>query len=121
ALFICLNGYAASILIPMDEQQRNHLKAYGITYWILKNQQEANWLLNYRGGSFLTAYNTVLEKELKVRGVSYEVVADDKVTTILTEIVHTELNMAMVKFEKVSKIAVYSPKSKLPWDDAVTM
>lgn len=105
----------------MDEQQRNHLKAYGITYWVLKNQQGANWLLNYRGGSFLMAYNTILEKELKVRGVSYEVVADAKVTAILTEIANTEVNMEIVKLEKVPKIAVYSPKSKLPWDDAVTM
>lgn len=120
-LFITLNTFSASILIPMDEQQRNHLKAYGITYWILKNQQEVNWLLNYRGGSFLSAYNTILEKELKVRGVSYEVIADAKVTSILNEIANTEVNMEMVKLEKVPKIAVYSPKSKLPWDDAVTM
>lgn len=105
----------------MDEQQKNHLKAYGITYWVLKNQQEANWLLNYRGGSFLISYNTILEKELKVRGVSYEVIADAKVTAILSEIANTEVNMEIVKLEKVPKIAVYSPKSKLPWDDAVTM
>ncbi len=105
----------------MDEQQRNHLKAYGITYWVLKNQQEANWLLNYRGGSFMMSYNTILEKELKVRGVSFEVIPDAKVTAILTEIANTEVNMEIVKLEKVPKIAVYSPKSKLPWDDAVTM
>jgi hypothetical protein len=121
ALLTGFNAFSASILIPMDEQQRNHLKAYGITYWVLKNQQEANWLLNYRGGSFLITYNTILEKELKIRGVSYEVIADAKVTAILTEIADTEVNMEMVKLEKVPKIAVYSPKSKLPWDDAVTM
>lgn len=120
ALFT-LKAFSASILIPMDEQQRNHLKAYGITYWVLKNQQETNWLLNYRGGSFLISYSTLLEKELKVRGVSYEVIADAKVTAILTEIANTEVNMEIVKLEKVPKIAVYSPKSKLPWDDAVTM
>lgn len=114
-------SFSAFILIPMDEQQKNHLKAYGVTYWILKNQQETSWLLNYRGGSFLSQYSALLEKELKVRGVSYEVVADAKVTNILSEISNTEVNMEIVKLEKVPKIAVYSPKSKLPWDDAVTM
>lgn len=121
ACLYTLKAFSASILIPMDEQQRNHLKAYGITYWVLKNQQETNWLLNYRGGSFLISHSTLLEKELKIRGVSYEVIADAKVTAILTEIANTEVNMEIVKLEKVPKIAVYSPKSKLPWDDAVTM
>ncbi|WP_229655545.1 asparagine synthetase B [Pedobacter puniceum] len=105
----------------MDEDQKNHLKAYGLTYWVLKNQQEVNWLLNYRGGSFLTTYNTSVEKELKIRGISYEVIADAKVTAIFTEISNPEVNMDIVKLEKTPKIAVYTPKSKLPWDDAVTM
>ncbi len=120
-LFISLVSRGASILIPMDEDQKNHLKAYGITYWTLKNGQEADWLLNYRGGSFLMKYSTDVENECKIRGVSYEVLADAKVNLILNEISDPQVNMDLVKLEKVPKIAVYSPKNKLPWDDAVTL
>jgi hypothetical protein len=112
---------AASILIPMDEDQKNHLKAYGITYWALKNGLETDWLLNYRGGSFLMKYTQSMESECKIRGVSYEVLADGKVNAILNEVTDPSVNMEMVKLEKAPKIAVYSPKNKLPWDDAVTM
>jgi hypothetical protein len=120
-LFVALICKSASVLIPMDENQKNHLKAYGITFWVLRNGSEADWLLNYRGGSFLIKYSSVLEMECKVRGVSYEVIADAKVNAILTEITDPSVNMELVKLEKVPKIAVYSPKNKLPWDDAVTM
>ncbi len=112
---------AASILIPMDEDQKNHLKAYGIAFWTLKNGSQADWLLNYRGGSFMMDYSQALENECKVRGVSYEVVPDARVTAILTEISDPAVNMDLVKLEKAPKIAVYSPKNKLPWDDAVTL
>lgn len=120
-LLLSLRVNAASILIPMDEDQKNHLKAYGMTYWVLKNGMEANWLLNYRGGSFLMAYSQKAESECKIRGVSYEVIADAKVSAILSEIQDPEVNMEIVKLEKAPKIAVYSPKNKLPWDDAVTL
>ncbi len=112
---------ASSILIPMDEEQKNHLKAYGITFWTLKNGLEADWLLNYRGGSFLIKYSQSLESECKIRGVSYEVMPDARVNAILNEITDPSVNMEMVKLEKAPKVAVYSPKNKLPWDDAVTM
>ena len=112
---------ASSLLIYMDEDQRNHLKAYGIAYWSIKQQAEVSWLLNYRGGSFLIKYSKEVEDECKTRGVSYQLLADGKVTAILNEISDPEVNMEMVKLEKAPKIAVYSPKSKLPWDDAVTM
>ncbi len=112
---------AASILIPMDEEQKNHLKAYGITYWALKNGTETDWLLNYRGGSFLVKYSQTMESECKIRGISYEVLSDGKVNLILNEITDSSVNMDIVKLEKAPKIAVYSPKNKLPWDDAVTM
>ncbi len=112
---------AASILIYMDEGQKNHLKAYGIAYWCIKQQVEVDWLLNYRGGSFLVKQVKAIEDELKIRGVSYEVLADAKVSNILNEISDPAVNMEMVKLEKAPKIAVYSPKSKLPWDDAVTL
>ena len=120
-LFLTAICKAASILIPMDEDQKNHLKAYGITYWALKNGLETDWLLNYRGGSFLMKYTQSMESECKIRGVSYEVLADGKVNAILNEVTDPSVNMDMVKLEKAPKIAVYSPKNKLPWDDAVTM
>ena len=112
---------ASSILINMDEDQKNHLKAYGIAYWSIKQNAEVSWLLNYRGGSFMIKYQKLVEDECKTRGVSYQVIADGKVTVILNEISDPEVNMEIVKLEKAPKIAVYSPKSKLPWDDAVTM
>lgn len=105
----------------MDEEQKNHLKAYGITFWTLKNGMETEWLLNYRGGSFLMKYSEKLESECKIRGVSYEVLSDGKVNLILNEINDPSVNMDLVKLEKAPTIAVYSPKNKLPWDDAVTM
>ena len=120
-LLFVVHGFSASILINMDEDQKNHLKAYGIAFLSLKNNVEVDWLLNYRGGSFLIKYNPSLESELKVRGVSYEVIADAKVNAILSEINQPEANQDMVKLEKAPKVAVYSPKNKLPWDDAVTM
>jgi len=114
-------GRAASILIPMDEEQKDHLKSYGIAYWVLKNGEEVDWLLNYRGGSFMLKYNQVVENECKIRGVSYEVLPDAKVNEIITEVSDPSVNMDVVKLEKAPKIAVYTPKNKLPWDDAVTL
>ena len=112
---------AASILIPMDDDQKDHLKSYGIAFWVLKNGEEVDWLLNYRGGSFMTKYDQKVEEECKIRGVSYEVIADAKVNEIITEVSDPSVNMDVVKLEKAPKIAVYSPKNKLPWDDAVTL
>lgn len=112
---------AAHILLPMDHEQTNHLKAYGITYWVLQNGVEAHWLLNYRGGSFMMQYNSDIETECIVRGVGYEVIADVQAGSILNEIAGEDVNMDALKLEKVPKIAVYSPKDKLPWDDAVTL
>ena len=112
---------AASILIPMDETQKDHLKSYGIAFWTLKNGEEVDWLLNYRGGSFMLKYNKAVEDECKIRGVSYEVLPDAKVDQIITEVSDPSVNMDLVKLEKAPKMAVYSPKNKLPWDDAVTL
>lgn len=120
-LIFTLAVRASSILINMDEDQKNHLKAYGIAYWSIKQKAEVSWLLNYRGGSFLISYTKAVEDECKARGVSYIVLADGKVTALLNEISDPEVNMEIVKLEKAPKIAVYSPKSKLPWDDAVTL
>ena len=121
-VFVTTNIFATRILIPMDEEsQRNHLKAYGIAYWILQNEIEVEWLLNYRGGSFLvTNYNSIQE-ECTIRGVTYELITDAKVNAIKTEISDPEVNMEVVKLEKAPKIAVYTPQGKQPWDDAVTL
>ncbi|WP_354359117.1 asparagine synthetase B [Pedobacter sp. UYP30] len=105
----------------MDEDQKNDLKAYGIAYWSITKHADVDWLLNYRGGSFLIKYNQQIENECKIRGVSYDILPDGKVVNLLNEISDPSVNMEMVKLEKAPKIAVYSPKSKLPWDDAVTL
>lgn len=120
-LFISFNAISSSILIPMDESQKNHLKSYGIAYWVLKQEVSIEWLLNYRGGSFLMPYANSIESECRIRGVSYEVIADVQAQSILTKIADPESNMDAVKLEKAPKMAVYSPKNKLPWDDAVTL
>ena len=105
----------------MDVAQKNHLKAYGVAYWILTNNLEVDWLLNYRGGSFMFKHLPAIEKECNIRGVSFSVIADGQAANIIDEIARPEVNMDLVKLEKAPKMAVYSPKDKLPWDDAVTL
>lgn len=106
----------------MDEtSQKNHLKAYGITYWCLDKQYKASWLLNYRGGSFLLPDASEIRKECQIRGVSFEILTDGEQESILQEISSPSQNMDAVVLEKAPKIAVYTPKGKQPWDDAVTM
>ncbi|HLT34003.1 MAG TPA: hypothetical protein VKZ98_09455 [Aquaticitalea sp.] len=121
-LYISTSTFASYILIPMDaESQKNHLKAYGVTYWVLEKQQKVNWLLNYKGGSFLLPDTEAIQRECQIRGVSYEVMSDSKTEEILNLIASPSQNMEAVILEKAPKIAVYSPKGNLPWDDAVTM
>ncbi len=120
-LLLLIKVQAAYLLIPMDQSQKNHLKAYGVAYWVLQQDVEVNWLLNYRGGSFMIKYAKPIENECFIRGVSVEVIADAQSTAILQEIADPEVNMDAVKLNKAPKIAVYSPKNKLPWDDAVTL
>ena len=105
----------------MDEGQKNHLKAYGIAYYTLQNDIKVDWLLNYRGGSFLIKHYTEIENECSIRGVSYEIIADVQSTQILTSIASPEVNQDVVRLEKAPKVAIYSPKNKQPWDDAVTL
>ena len=121
-LCFCTNAKAAFILLPMEvETQQNHLKAYGITYWALDKSYKVSWLLNYRGGSFLLPDAPEIRKECQVRGVTFEVLSDAATNTILEEISAPSQNMETVVLEKAPKIAVYTPKGKQPWDDAVTM
>lgn len=119
---IAPSAHASQILIPMDEKsQENHLKAYGVTYWVLERGVNAEWLLNYRGGSFAFPYDEEIEKECNVRGVSYKVLADGQYNNIKGKIKQEDVNQDVVKLEKAPNIAVYSPKSNKPWDDAVTL
>ncbi len=116
------SGWATMILLPMDaDSQENHLKAYGITYWVLTKEQKVQWLLNYRGGSFLLPDGEAIRKECRIRGVSFEVISDEKAEAILDAISSPSQNQEAVILEKAPKIAVYSPKENQPWDDAVTM
>ena len=104
-----------------SEGQKNHLKAYGITFWTLEKQQKVKWLLNYRGGSFLLPDFEEVQRECQIRGVSFEVISDSKAEQILVLINSPSQNMEAVVLEKAPKIAVYTPYGKQPWDDAVTM
>lgn len=120
-LLFTADAFASYILIPMDESQKNHLKAYGIAYWILQKEVDVEWLLNYRGGSFMFKEAKPFQNECTIRGVSFEIIADAQASAILNEISNPELNADVVKLQKAPKIAVYSPKTKQPWDDAVTL
>lgn len=119
---------AAYMLLPMEpDKQKDHLKAYGITFWVLNNGVEAWWLLNYRGGSFAFQHSKAFEKECLTRGVSFEIVPDAQFNGILNQIADPETNMEAMKLEKAPKIAVYTPdvdskgQRVQPWDDAVTL
>ena len=118
---ISLSSFASQLLIPMDASQKNHLKAYGLAYLALKHDIEIYWLLNYRGGSFMFRNDKIFVDECNIRGISYEIIPDAKSTAILQEVSNPELNQDAVKLEKAPRIAVYSPKGKQPWDDAVTL
>jgi hypothetical protein len=121
-LLISFSLRANFILLPMDEStQKNHLKAYGITYWCVEKSYKASWLLNYRGGSFLLPDAPEIRKECQIRGVSFELLSDGTANQILAEIGSPSQNMEAVVLEKAPKIAVYTPKGKQPWDDAVTL
>ena len=124
AVFLLISNslWASFIYVPMDDDnQKNHLKAYGIVYFSLEAGLKSKWLLNYDGGAFLIENNKAIENECKIRGVSYQIISDAKAQLILQEIASLSSNQDAVTLEKAPKIAVYSPKDKMPWDDAVTM
>ncbi len=105
----------------MDDQQTNHLKAYGIAFLSIENEINVKWLLNYKGGSFLIKSNNFIENECKTRNVSYSLIADVQSNNILSDINRNDVNQEIISLEKAPKIAIYSPKNKQPWDDAVTL
>ncbi len=113
---------ANMLLIPMDDSQKNHLKSYGLVYWILdKYDTEVDWLLNYRGGSFMVPVSQNFINECIIRNISYEVISDADGAQLIALVKNPDANMDAVKLQKPPKIAVYSPGSTQPWDDAVTM
>ena len=122
-IIICLSltVFADKLMIPMDVTQKNHLKAYGIAYWVLEQQEEVEWLLNYKGGSFLMNDYENIEKECLLRGVTFTTMSESRAIGIKNDIANPSVNAEVVKLLKVPKIAVYSPKTAKPWDDAVTM
>lgn len=122
-LLICISiqSKATQLLIPMDDLQKDHLKSYGIAYWVINNNIEVKWLLNYRGGSFLMQHSQQIENECVIRGVSAETITDSQASAILSEIAQPDQNQDAVSMNKAPKIAVYSPPNKQPWDDAVTL
>lgn len=120
-LLLSWSTWASTILVPMDGNQTNHLKAYGVAFWALEKDVTIEWLLNYRGGSFLFPHLVALEEELTIRGVKYEILSDGQTANVKRQIASPEVNMEVVQLEKAPKIAVYTPPGKQPWDDAVTL
>lgn len=120
-LFVSLRVNAAYLVIPMDETQKNHLKAYGVAYKALTMEYDVDWMLNYKGGAFSMRASEEMENLCRLRGVSYYMVSDEQYGGIVAEIAQPEVNQDVVKLQKAPKIAVYSPKNKMPWDDAVTL
>ncbi|TXH31002.1 MAG: asparagine synthetase B [Cyclobacteriaceae bacterium] len=116
-IFLAQLSYANSILVPMDESQRDHLKAYGLAFHTLSIGQPVDWLLNYRGGSFLIPFHHEVLTECKVRGISYEVVSSAKANSILIEIARPDVNLNVVRLETAPRVAVYSPKNELINDE----
>lgn len=122
-LWICAgpSSLAQDILVPMDESQADHLKAYGVTFWALEKSVDVDWLLNYRGGSFLFVQQPEIESELRVRGVTYEILSGSQTAAVISSVESDANNTSMVRLEKPPRIAVYAPKQTLPWDDAVLL
>jgi hypothetical protein len=124
SVVLLLTGQVAAqqkLLIPMDLQQTDHLKAYGIAYWMLTKGQEIDWLLNYRGGSFMMDYQDVLASECRIRGVLFETLSAGESAQVYADVQREDNNMDVVRLEKAPRVAVYVPPGFQPWDDAVTL
>lgn len=123
--FLSILPFAAfgqqQLFIPMDATQTNHLKAYGVIFNNLQNGNSARWLLNYKGGSFMTVYSEELVRECRLKNVKVSVISGSEAARIITEVEKPDVNTAVVNLDKAPKIAVYTPKQALPWDDAVTL
>jgi hypothetical protein len=120
SFFLLINStiFSQKILIPMDQTQNDHLKAYGIAYYVLNRNINVDWLLNFQGGSFLIDNHSFIQAECKIRGVTF-VEVGNQLLDIYSRI--EQSNMDIVLLEKAPKIAIYTPPNKQPWDDAVTL
>lgn len=112
-----LPSYGSAILVPMDHVQHNHLKSYGLAFFTLQRGGYVDWLLNYRGGSFLIPYDKEIHSECVVRGISFELISESAVSAILQEIESPAVNMNVIRLEKAPRIAVYSPKGDILKDE----
>lgn len=122
--FCCISTrlFATTLYIPMShDNQTNHLKAYGVAFESIASGLPVDWLLNYDGGAFAMVHTETIEKLCKLRGVRYEIISDAQYNGMVQKILDPDFNGDVIKLEKAPKIAVYTPKSKLPWDDAVTL
>lgn len=111
----------SKILIYMDMGQTDHLKAYGITFHALEAGMKADWLLNYRGGSFMIDYSDKIATECRIEGVTFDVISSSQAVNIYAEVQSEDNNMDVIRLEKAPTIAVYVPPGFMPWDDAVTL
>lgn len=118
-ILILIQSLTAELLIPMDQTQSNHLKAYGVAFKSVKDASNVKWLLNYRGGSFIIKDSPGYRSECNIRGVSFEVISAQDIMTINDEM--NANNMEVITLEKEPKIAIYTPPNANPWDDAVTL
>jgi hypothetical protein len=109
----------ASYLVPMDDSQSDHLKAYGVAFRALERGEQGEWLLNYRGGSFLLPASDAVRRDAAIAGVTLDGADAGQVAEIHAGIERS--NMDAVPLEKAPKMAVYAPPNAAPWDDAVTM
>jgi hypothetical protein len=121
SVLFLFQSYGSAILIPMDNTQTDHLRAYGVVYWALKQDVTGWWLLNYRGGSFMLPFAKEIETECLIRNVRYQIISTTQQEAILSEISRPDVNQDAVQLDKAPRVAVYSPKEALPWDDAVTL
>lgn len=112
---------AQRVLIPMDGSQTNHLKAYGVIFNHIDAGESGMWLLNYRGGSFLTSASNDIVRKSRLKNVSVETISESEAASIISEVEQPNVNMAAINLEKSPNIAVYTPPDALPWDDAVTL
>lgn len=121
-LCLATGSRAATLYIPMNaDDQNNHLKAYGIAFIALKSGMTVDWLINYDGGAFAMQQNAEVERLCRLRGVDYNIMSDAQYSGVVSKIADPNYNGDIIKLEKPPRIAVYTPPSKLPWDDAVTM
>lgn len=123
-LFVISSTNAISqqqVLITMDESQTNHLKAYGVIFNHIEDGYSVKWLLNYKGGSFITNTENDIVRKSRIRNVNVQIISQTDAASIIQEVEQAGVNMAVVNLEKAPKIAVYTPEQALPWDDAVTL